>query len=158
VQTRAGWLPINGGAAARWHNIGLAFAQHSRTLKSFPIARIASALVVSVLLQACGSLPRLDAVPSTLTETAVIPGIPNSRYWLDRDLAPFIQSVIQDDKREREALARAGKATDLLPPANLLAISGGGDAGAFAAGLLADGPHMGLDPSSRSSRALARAA
>jgi hypothetical protein len=46
--------------------------------------------------------------------------------------------VIQDDKREREALARAGKSTsDPLPPASLLAISGGGDAGAFAAGILA---------------------
>jgi hypothetical protein len=77
-------------------------------------------------------------VPSTLTESAVIPGIPNARYWLDRDLAPFIQSVIQDDKREREALARAGKSTsDPLPPASLLAISGGSDAGAFAAGILA---------------------
>ena len=75
-------------------------------------------------------------MPSTLTETAVIPGIPNARYWLDHDLAPFIQSVIQDDKREREALAKAGKTTEALPPANLLAISGGGDAGAFAAGLL----------------------
>jgi hypothetical protein len=94
-------------------------------------------LVVAVLLQACGSLPRLDAVPSTLTESAVIPGLPEARYWLDRDLAPFIQSVIQDDKREREALARAGKNTsDPLPPASLLAISGGSDAGAFAAGIL----------------------
>jgi hypothetical protein len=76
--------------------------QHTPALKSLPFARIASALVVGVLLQACGSLPRLDAVPSTLTERAVIPGIPNSRYWLDHDLAPFIQAVIQDDKRERE--------------------------------------------------------
>jgi hypothetical protein len=107
-------------------------------VKSLPFARIAAALVVAVLLQACGSLPRLDAVPPTLTERAVIPGIPEARYWLDRDLAPFIQSVIQDDKREREALARAGKSTsDPLPPASLLAISGGGDAGAFAAGILA---------------------
>ena len=106
-------------------------------MKPLPFARIAAALVVA-LLQACGSLPRLDAVPPTLTERAVIPGIPEARYWLDRDLAPFIQSVIQDDKREREALARAGKSTsDPLPPASLLAISGGSEAGAFAAGILA---------------------
>jgi hypothetical protein len=118
-------------------------------LKSFALARIASALVVGVLLQACGSLSRLDAVPPTLTERAVIPGIPNSRYWLDRDLAPFIQSVIQDDKREREALAKAGKTTDPLPPANLLAISGGGDAGAFAAGLLAGWTAHGTRPEFR---------
>ncbi len=106
-------------------------------MKSSPFALLASALVVSVLLQACGSLPRLDAVPPELTERAVIPGIPNSRHWLDRDLTPFIQDVIKDDMREREALTKAEKPTDPLPPANLLAISGGGDAGAFAAGLLA---------------------
>ena len=95
------------------------------------------ALVVGVVLQACGSLPRLDAVPQALTERAVVPGIPEARYWLDSDLATFIQSVIQDDKREREALARGGKSSsDPLPPASLLAISGGGDAGAFAAGIL----------------------
>jgi len=118
-------------------------------VKSFPFARIASALVVGALLQACGSLPRLDAVPSTLTERAVIPGIPNSRNWLDRDLAPFIQAVLQDDKREREALAKAGKTSDPLPPASLLAISGGGDAGAFAAGLLAGWTAHGSRPEFR---------
>lgn len=112
-------------------------ARNRGIVKSSPLARIAEALVVAVLLQACGSLPRLDAVPPTLTERAVIPGISEARYWLDRDLAPFIQSVIQDDKREREALARAGKSTSgPLPPASLLAISGGSDAGAFAAGIL----------------------
>jgi len=118
-------------------------------VKSFPFARIASALLVGALLQACGSLPRLDAVPSTLTEKAVIPGIPNSRNWLDRDLAPFIQAVLQDDKREREALAKAGKTSDPLPPASLLAISGGGDAGAFAAGLLAGWTAHGSRPEFR---------
>jgi hypothetical protein len=107
-------------------------------VNSLPFARIATALVLAVLLQACGSLPRLDAVPPTLTEQAAILGIPEARYWLDRDLAPFIRSVIEDDQREREALVRAGKSTsDSLPPASLLAISGGSDAGAFAAGILA---------------------
>jgi hypothetical protein len=106
-------------------------------LPSLPSARIAAALVVGVWLQACGSLPRLDAVAPTLTERAVIPGIPNSRFWLDRDLVPFIQAVLQDNERERTTLAKAGKPTDPLPPASRLAISGGSDAGAFAAGLLA---------------------
>ena len=113
-------------------------------------ARIAAVLVVSVLLQACGSLPRLDAVPSTLTERAVIPGIPAARYRLDHDLGPFIEAVIQDDKRERSALARAGeRTTDPLPPARLLAISGGSDAGAFAAGILAGWTAHGTRPQFR---------
>jgi predicted acylesterase/phospholipase RssA len=65
---------------------------------------------------------------------------------LDRDLAQFIQVAIQDNERERTTLAKAAKTTDPLPPANLLAISGGGDAGAFAAGLLAGWTASGARP------------
>lgn len=109
-------------------------------------ASLASALVASVFLQACGTLPRLDAVPPELTEKAGIPGIPNARFWLDHDLTAFIQSVIEDNQRENEALIRAGKSTDPLPPIHFLAISGGGDAGAFAAGLLGGWTVQGTRP------------
>jgi predicted acylesterase/phospholipase RssA len=115
-------------------------------LKAFSFAQIAPAVLVGVLLQACGTPPRLAAVPPSLTERAVIPGIPNARYWLDRDLTPFIASAIQDTRRENEALARAGIPIDPLPPANLLAISGGGDAGVFAAGLLVGWSTQGTRP------------
>ena len=98
--------------------------------------RFAKIFALATLLPACSGLPRLDAVPAESTEQAKIAGIPDARYWLDRDLRPFIQSVIQDTRRERDALAKAGKPTDPLPPINFLAISGGGDAGAFAAGIL----------------------
>jgi predicted acylesterase/phospholipase RssA len=93
-------------------------------------------VIVGVLLQACSALPRLDPVPPAQTELAQIAGIPDARYWLDRDLGPFIRSVIGDNQRERDALAQSGRAADPLPPINFLAISGGGDAGAFAAGIL----------------------
>ena len=99
-------------------------------------ARLVLTLAVFAILQGCGTLPRLDAVPPALTEKAVIPGIHNARIWLDRDLGPFIEAVIQDTNREVKALQSEGKPTDRLPPANVLAISGGGDAGAFAAGIL----------------------
>lgn len=82
-------------------------------------------------------LPRRDAVPPALTEKAVIPGIADARYRLDHDLTPFIQDAVQSNKRESEVLAEAGKPNDILPLASMLAISGGGDAGAFAAGLIA---------------------
>ena len=113
------------------------------------VASLASALVASVFLQACGTLPRLDAVPPELTEKAVIPGIPNARFWLDHDLTAFIQSVIQDTQREIDALDRAGKLTDPRPPIHFLAISGGGDAGAFAAGLLSGWTVHGTRPEFR---------
>jgi patatin-like phospholipase len=106
-------------------------------MKSAPLAPLVVTLALAVLLQACRALPRIEAVPPDQTEQAVIPGIPNSRFWLDRDLAPFIQSVIQDSNREEKALARSGRSINPLPPIYILGISGGGDDGAFAAGLLA---------------------
>ena len=98
--------------------------------------KIAVLIIGCVLLQACSSLPRLDAVPPELTENATIPGIPYARVWLDRDLEPFIQAILRDIERETKALEIAGQPTDPLPPVNSLAISGGGDEGAFAAGVL----------------------
>ena len=115
--------------------------------KSFRFAWIASTLVVGALLQAC-ALPRLEPVPSTLTERAVVPGIPNSRYWVDRDLDPFVEQVLQDLERESKALAQAGNPRD-QPLSALLAISGGGDSGAFAAGLLAGWTAHGTRPEFR---------
>jgi predicted acylesterase/phospholipase RssA len=103
---------------------------------AFSVSRVASSLLAGALVSACTALPRLEAVPAELTERAAIPGILDARVWLDRDLAPFIETVIQDTNREVEALRSAGKPTDQLPPAYVLAISGGGDAGAFAAGIL----------------------
>ena len=93
-------------------------------MNSIVTRRIGSTLaaVAVALLQACGSPPRVDAVPPTLTQRAAIPGIANARYWLNLDLAPFIQSGIDDNRRESEALARAGKPTDPMPPVHLLAI------------------------------------
>lgn len=94
-------------------------------------------LIICVQLQACRTLPRRAAVPEQLTEQAVIPNIPNARFWLDRDLHPFIQSVLQDFKREQEASRNSDGSSAKVPPIYILAISGGGDDGAFAAGLLA---------------------
>jgi hypothetical protein len=108
--------------------------------------RIAIVLVAALSLHACGSIARLEPVPASLTAQAVTPGIPDSRYWVDIDIAPFIHSAIEDERRERDALARAGKLTEPLPPAHVLAISGGGDSGAFAAGLLAGWTAQGSRP------------
>jgi hypothetical protein len=105
-------------------------------MKSAPFVPLIVTLALSVLLQACRTLPRVEAVPPDQTERAVIPGIPNARFWLDRDLAPFIQSVLHDFKREEVALTRSGISINPMPPVYILGISGGGDEGAFAAGLL----------------------
>jgi predicted acylesterase/phospholipase RssA len=78
---------------------------------------------------------RLEAVPMELTTRAQIPGIPNARYWVGVEIDTFARDVVA--AREREIAWRASQGlTGELPPANLLAVSGGGDKGAFGAGLL----------------------
>src|SRR5262244_3326048 len=88
------------------------------------------------LFERCFRLPRrLAPVPWELTGRAVIPGIPGARYLVGSDIEPLVQDVVAARQCETEFLARSGH-TGPLPPADLLAISGGGDKGAFGAGLL----------------------
>ena len=88
-----------------------------------------------LLLQGCATPSRLAAVPVQDTTRAEIPGIPNARYWVDADVEPFVRDAIASAQREQAYLARTGHQGP-LPPINFLAISGGGDDGAFGAGLL----------------------
>jgi predicted acylesterase/phospholipase RssA len=100
------------------------------------IARtILIALISHLLLLACAGPERLAAVPEGRTTEAQIAGMPNIRYWVDEDAQPFVQEALQSRQRELEYRARIGQ-TGPLPPTYLLAISGGGDNGAFGAGLL----------------------
>jgi predicted acylesterase/phospholipase RssA len=95
-----------------------------------------AALVGAIVLPRALKLPmRQPAVPEALTGQAVIPGIPDARYWVGGDLGPFVRAVAAARQREEDHLARTGH-TGPLPPADLLAVSGGGDKGAFGAGLL----------------------
>ncbi len=78
---------------------------------------------------------RVEAVPLELTTQAIVPGIPNARYWVGIEIETFARDVIA--ARDREIAWRASQGlTGDLPPASLLAVSGGGDKGAFGAGLL----------------------
>ena len=77
---------------------------------------------------------RLDPVPNDLTTKAVVPGMENIRYWMDGDLEPLVQVGIAAYQQEREYLGLSND--ERLPPIAGLAISGGGDNGAFGAGLL----------------------
>jgi hypothetical protein len=97
---------------------------------------VAVAALAATALWALKSPPRIPAVPEALTTRAEIPGIPGARYWvMGGDLDSFVRDVIAAREREVAALARAD-APPALPPADLLAVSGGGDKGAFGAGLL----------------------
>ena len=102
-------------------------------------AGVVVALIVVAALTASRAIrpPQrlLPAVPLELTARATIPGIPGARYFVGIDLDPLVGDVVAARQREQLDLAQSGH-TGELPPADLLAISGGGDKGAFGAGLL----------------------
>ncbi len=108
-----------------------------------------SLLVVAALAIRAVELSRIPqrrlAVPPQLTTRAAIPGIPGARYFPALELAPFVRDVAAAKERERAYRASAGL-TGELPPPDLLAVSGGGDNGAFGAGLLAGWSAAGTRP------------
>lgn len=93
------------------------------------------AIVLSLALVACSTPHRLVAVPSTQTSAAQ-PAVDDIRYVETRNADEFTREYLDSFHKERAYLARTGH-TGPLPPAAFLAISGGGENGAFGAGLLA---------------------
>jgi predicted acylesterase/phospholipase RssA len=79
---------------------------------------------------------RKHAVPLDLQDRAVVGGLPPSiRTWGASLNSAFEQELKESAPRERAYRAALGQ-TGPLPPAEYLAVSGGGQNGAFAAGLL----------------------
>ncbi len=86
---------------------------------------------------ACTSASRQPAVPAGMAPRADVAGYPNDIRYFPRDfedVRQFEEDFVVSWTRERAALGLAPGAP--LPPAAYLAISGGGDNGAFGAGLL----------------------
>jgi predicted patatin/cPLA2 family phospholipase len=93
-------------------------------------------LIAAALLLVQGCAPsRLPAVPPGATSKAEIPGMTGVRYVAGGDMTELSKVVLDKLREERNALAKQGR-KGRLPPASFLAISGGGDNGAYAAGLL----------------------
>ena len=79
------------------------------------------------------------AVPAQFVTSAEVVGLPDDiRYYpRDReDVDHFERELVESWDRERAEIGRRGAYPDRLPPADYLAISGGGDNGAFGAGFL----------------------
>jgi predicted acylesterase/phospholipase RssA len=91
---------------------------------------------VALSNQGCVSAPeRLSAVPAALTGKAEIPGMPGVRHMPGGDMTNLFNLTVEAQRREQAYRASQGL-TGALPPAIFLAVSGGGDNGAFSAGLL----------------------
>jgi predicted patatin/cPLA2 family phospholipase len=90
--------------------------------------------VALLLVQGCAP-QRLPAVPPGSTSKAEIPGMTGVRYVAGGDMTALSKVVLDKLRKERDVRAKQGRKGP-LPPAIFLAISGGGDNGAYAAGLL----------------------
>jgi len=97
----------------------------------------AAILLSTVALSGCGARPRRQAVPYDLQSYAEVPGFPRAIRYFPRDaelVTQFENDYLRSVDRETEFLGLGKDAP--LPPVTDLAISGGGDNGAFGAGLL----------------------
>ena len=103
------------------------------------------AAAVLCVLQACSTPTRLAAVPKGQEAQAVVGGMSGIRYWHKSDLALLQNDGIESFMREKALFTSAGN-EGTLPPANYLAISGGGEDGAFGAGLLVGWTKTGTRP------------
>lgn len=112
-----------------------------------PLSTLLCRLAVASLLiaaPACSTPDRLPAVPAAHTLRAD-PGITGARFMPGRDLQPMVVETLAAQRREEAWLASQGHQGP-LPPAYYLAISGGGDEGAFGAGLLTGWTQAGTRP------------
>jgi hypothetical protein len=110
-------------------------AARSHARPSSSLRRLA-AVALAAALSACAMPIRQDAVPVAMTEEAtVLGGLRNARYFGDSQVAEMTREGYAALARERAHLDLTA-AAGTMPPANFLAVSGGGDDGAYGAGLL----------------------
>lgn len=95
-------------------------------------------LLLTALLPSCASIgvDRLPAVPLSMASEITPLDIPYARFYADGDPA-VLRALANETIAKAEAHWTAkGIKPEKAPPANFLAISGGGDDGAYGAGLL----------------------
>ncbi len=90
----------------------------------------------------CGAPERGEAVPASGCQQASVLGLPNERFYPLCGIEPLEDEFQHAWGRFRQA----GPAGNAMKPLNLLAISGGGEDGAFGAGLLCGWSEQGSRP------------
>ncbi|MGR8979258.1 MAG: patatin-like phospholipase family protein [Gammaproteobacteria bacterium] len=111
----------------------------------FTNALISILVFTAITLSGCSLPVRESAVPPALSEKAKVVGLPGMRYVVRPEMPEFAQDAIESFYREKAYLAEQGQGAQ-LPPAIFLALSGGGDDGAFGAGLLCGWTEAGNRP------------
>lgn len=101
-------------------------------------------------LSACAIPGRQPAVPPAYTDQAEVVGMPGVRHPIRDEMPEIVREGMDSVKREaayRATLGQGDGQGNGLPPAHFLALSGGGDDGAFGAGLLCGWSEAGNRPS-----------
>lgn len=104
-------------------------------------ARCAPIIVLFALVSACASVPKRNPIPQELAATARVPDVPDARRWGDEPPPNESEWLAMSEERARSMFPGLfGR------PHTYLAISGGGENGAFGAGLLAGWTEAGDRP------------
>ncbi len=109
-----------------------------------PFSRRAALLLGASSLSACAALERGPAVPRGQTGRATVLGIPNERFFPALGTRPLVAEFMAALERRHAFLGVP--MGGMMPALDLLAISGGGDDGAFGAGLLTGWTQSGTRP------------
>ena len=105
---------------------------------------LAAAGSVTALLPGCASPERGSPVPRTGTTKASVLGLPNERFFPLASTAPLEAEFVAAVQRLRRARGMGPDAP--MPQVQLLSVSGGGENGAFGAGLLCGWSQQGSRP------------
>ena len=104
------------------------------------LSSLTACVVVSLSLLGCSALERKSAVPAQSLSKAQIAGLPSVRYLISTQTS--VDALVADLIQIEAARGKKAFAGD----ANFLALSGGGDDGAFGAGLLVGWSKQGSRP------------
>lgn len=108
----------------------------NRTASRLALLRLAGACLLVALLSACATIDRLPAVPLALASEIKPLDIPYARFYADGDPAVFRALAYETVAKARAYREKLGIPPEKVLPTAFLAISGGGDDGAYGAGLL----------------------
>ncbi len=113
-------------------------------LRRRALLKLAAGSAAPVYLGGCGPVARGPAVPLAQTGQASVLGLSNERFFPFSGTTPLEKEMIEALDRKRRVLGVKNYVD--LPELQLLAVSGGGENGAFGAGLLCGWTVQGTRP------------
>ncbi len=121
-------------------------SRHSTWHSALRTWRLVLGCVLGLILAGCGSVEQRQPVPEALIDEATPVGYRNVRFWGDFNSPEFIRSLMGDRASQVQLRFSKMSAAGRTPHLRYLAVSGGGQYGAFAAGILKGWTETGTRP------------